>query len=45
MNSSDFPGVGELTEAAVLVIVLLPVDEALKAGPSECPQYAILSLE
>ena len=45
MNSSEVPEDQELTEAAALFIVLLPVDETVDAQVSDRPPYAIRSLE
>jgi hypothetical protein len=42
-NPSEFPGNQELTEAAVLVIVLLPVDETVNVQPSDRRRDAIRS--
>jgi hypothetical protein len=44
-NSNEFLEDHELTEAAVLIIVLLPVDETVNAPPAERFRYAILSPE
>jgi hypothetical protein len=45
VNSSEVPEDQELTEAAALVIVLLPVEEIVDAWPSDRLRYAIPSLE
>jgi hypothetical protein len=45
VNSSEVPEDQELTEAAALVIVLVPVDETVNARPSDLPWYAVRSLE
>lgn len=42
MYASEFPEDQELTEAAALVIVLLPADETVNARPSDRLPYAII---
>jgi hypothetical protein len=37
MYSSEYPDDQELTEAAALVILLLPLDETVRARPSDPP--------
>jgi hypothetical protein len=44
-DSSEFLEDHELTEAAFLIIVRLPVDETVNAPPAERFRYAILSPE
>lgn len=45
ISASEYPEELELTEAATLIIVLLPVDETVNAPPKGRHRYAILSPE
>jgi hypothetical protein len=45
LKSSEFPEDQELTEAAVLVIVLLPLDEVSHAQSSDRPRRAVRTSE